>query len=269
MGLNMSFGLNMSMGLNTSLKHSMISTGSSPFDNLIPADSQSHAADDYGDANDDYNYDDNGDAFDNYVDANNSDPLINEFNIPNNLSNEQNMVAKSSTAVVLDALCESDAFVNGGEYEYFSLQALEKITKGNLWAGSTHWKKTQQSKNKITTEESDETRTKRKRDIEVRSYVDFFSNSFEQLESLINQNCISKEKSESLLLSNAVKQKQSRELNLLPPDAGIGVEQFSKLFLRPKAKTIDAANSSSKERKTVGKIISKAHKTCFEYFFNI
>lgn len=262
----MSFGLNMSLGLNASLKHSMISTGSSPFDDLIPSDSQSHAPDDYGAAHDDYDYDDNGDAFDNYVDANTSDPLNNEFNTQNILSTEQNLVTKSSTAVILDALCASEAFVNGGEYEYFSLQALEKITKGNLWAGSTHWKKTQQNKKKCTTEENDETRTKRKRDTEVRSYLDFFTNSFEELESLINQNCISEEESKSLLLSNAVKQKQSRELNLLPPDAGIGIEQFSKLFLRPKAKTIDAASSSLKEGKTVGKIILSHCETCFEYF---
>ena len=54
----------------------------------------------------------------------------------------------SNTKVLLDALCNGDAFYEGGvdaggnsDYAFFDMKKFEKATDGNLWAGSQHWKK--------------------------------------------------------------------------------------------------------------------------------
>lgn len=53
----------------------------------------------------------------------------------------------NNTKVLLDALCDGDAFYEGGasggngDYAFFDMKKLERATDGNLWAGSQHWKK--------------------------------------------------------------------------------------------------------------------------------
>jgi hypothetical protein len=52
----------------------------------------------------------------------------------------------NNTKVLLDALCDGDAFYEGasggnGDYAYFDMKKFERATDGNLWAGSQHWKK--------------------------------------------------------------------------------------------------------------------------------
>lgn len=52
----------------------------------------------------------------------------------------------TNTKVLLDALCNSDLFYEGGsggqsDYAFFDMKKFEKATDGNLWAGSQHWKK--------------------------------------------------------------------------------------------------------------------------------
>jgi len=53
----------------------------------------------------------------------------------------------NNTKVLLDALCDGDAFYDGGvaggngDYAFFDMKKFERATDGNLWAGSQHWKK--------------------------------------------------------------------------------------------------------------------------------
>lgn len=52
----------------------------------------------------------------------------------------------TNTKVLLDTLCNSDLFYEGGsggqsDYAFFDMKKFEKATDGNLWAGSQHWKK--------------------------------------------------------------------------------------------------------------------------------
>jgi hypothetical protein len=53
----------------------------------------------------------------------------------------------NNTKVLLDALCDGDAFYDGGvaggngDYAFFDMKKFEMATDGNLWAGSQHWKK--------------------------------------------------------------------------------------------------------------------------------
>ena len=172
------------------------------------------------------------------------------------------MRTRTTTTALLDAICSSDALIAGGEFEYFNSDTLDKITKGNMWAGSEHWKKTDKIRSKKQKEaaaaKKPSTRKKRASKKE-RAFVDLKCSSPTCLDALINDKPKPKgrSKNDPLLLTKAVLSKQEKNDNLLPPDAGVGIEQLSKLFMRPDAavqprKTPADGSPSDLPRKSVG-----------------
>ena len=172
------------------------------------------------------------------------------------------MRTRTTTTALLDAICSSDALIAGGEFEYFDSDTLDKITKGNMWAGSEHWKKTDKIRSKKQKEAAATKKplTRRKRaSKKERAFVDLACTSTSCLDALINDKPKPKgrSKNDPLLLTKAVLSKQEKNDNLLPPDAGVGIEQLSKLFMRPDAavqprKAPADGSSSDLPRKSVG-----------------
>lgn len=150
------------------------------------------------------------------------------------------MRTRTTTTALLDAICSSDALIAGGEFEYFDSDTLDKITKGNMWAGSEHWKKTDKIRSKKQKEAAatNKKSTRKKRaSKKERAFVDLTCSSLSCLDALINDKPKPKgrSKNDPLLLSKAIISKQEKSDNLLPPDAGVGIEQLSRLFMRPDA----------------------------------
>ena len=172
------------------------------------------------------------------------------------------MRTRTTTTALLDAICSSDALIAGGEFEYFDSDTLDKITKGNMWAGSEHWKKTDKIRSKKQKEAAAAKKpsTRKKRASKKgRAFVDLKCSSSSCLDALINDKPKPKgrSKNDPLLLTKAVLSKQEKNDNLLPPDAGVGIEQLSKLFMRPDAavqprKTPADGSPSDLPRKSVG-----------------
>lgn len=149
------------------------------------------------------------------------------------------MRTRATTAALLDAICSSDALGAGGEFEYFNSDTLDRITKGNLWAGSEHWKKTDKIRTRKQKEESEMRRKKRpsrKKASRERAFLDLRAPSQSLVDGLINSKpAKGRTKSDPLRLTKAAIQKQEKNVNLLPLDAGVGLDQLSRLFMRPEA----------------------------------
>ena len=154
------------------------------------------------------------------------------------------MKNKASTTFLLDALCSSDAFADGGEYEYFSQAALEKVTSGNLWAGSAHWKKTEKIRSKRAKQSIEHPKEVKKKPPKERIFLDLTVSSFPSVDVLLEKEKPKKARSDPLQLTQASLKKQKKIKNLLPPDAGIYIGQLSRLFMRPN----DTLRSSTKEK---------------------
>jgi len=167
------------------------------------------------------------------------------------------MPPKSSTTLKLNALCSSAALGGGGDYDYFNPDFLEKITSGNQWAGSSHWTKRERLRRKraAKVEKKESTSTpNRKKTQKERSCVSISSSRPSCLDGLFQKKKSSRKgKSDTLQLSQAAKKKQLTIDNLLPPDAGIGIEQLSCLFLRPNAAVKPVGRDMKDSRKNVGK----------------
>uniref|UniRef100_A0A6T7G3N6 Condensin complex subunit 2 n=1 Tax=Attheya septentrionalis TaxID=420275 RepID=A0A6T7G3N6_9STRA len=161
--------------------------------------------------------------------------------------NPGSAMVHNSTAVLLDALCTGDAFSGGGEYDYFNVAALEKLTTGNIWAGSAHWKKTEKVRHRKEAEAENTKQANKKKTKKERIMVDFTNPP--QIDELLKTRKITKSGSDPLQLTKVAKQKHTKSNNVLPPDAGIGIDQLSRLFLRPTAgvRPVD----SYKSRKSV------------------
>jgi condensin complex subunit 2 len=147
---------------------------------------------------------------------------------------------QEQTGALLDALYAEIGSQN--DYQYFSQQSLDRLA-GNQWAGSLHWKTSSWQKKKTSATVDDKktkaTTTTRKK---KRSFVDFTlpsSSDFLQKPA----------KPSSIVLSTAIQTKYGKADNLLPLDAGMTVQELTKLFLRPSAVIKPATTNSSK---TVG-----------------
>ncbi len=146
---------------------------------------------------------------------------------------------------------------------------MELIIGGYQWAGCAHWKKSSRVRSKPKrlessvqeepTKKRDQKRKKRKevtKDPQTKVLIDL-NTCTKCLEHLL----IDKKKSrgkktvkfDSSQFTAAMINKYSKERNILPQDAEIGVKQFSTLFMRPDT-TISELNSGSQiSRKSVGK----------------
>ena len=297
MGMNasrISMGLNasrMSMGCTMNAQHSQIglmgginntclSTSSENQNDshgatdTIGENEPQYAPDDYGCEDDGYD-NDGGDTYDEFGENTNSefnstefgDLTMNDAAIPGTKTN--------TTAHLLDALCESDVLTNGGEYGYFNTAALEKITAGDQWMGSAHWKRSDRLRKKqITRKQQQEqkkepSKGKRNQKRKARMVkenkavpIQIVPIDHEFINSLLKKSSSGKKgKSDPTVLTKAARQKLSNDRNILSSDAGVNINHLTKLFMRP--------NSVISSRKTELRDCSgKFHENISFLFFN-
>jgi condensin complex subunit 2 len=194
----------------------------------------------------------------------------------------------SQATVLLDAIASGkiSTFQSSNPYEYFNSQALYNLSSmpgGNLWAGAEHWKKMSSSTIKrrkpgmagAGVEDVTATATKpgvdgkktRGRKAKAgnsdRPVLVDITRPVENLEEILRKPKKSGGKSKTaggndpFLLTKTMKAKYGKIDNLLPLDAGLGIEQLTSLFLRPSTNLADVAtqksiNETGVRRKTVG-----------------
>jgi condensin complex subunit 2 len=227
-------------------------------------DDDGYAAPDWGGGGDD---EDNDFAFTDFVTADENGARYSSISFQNESVVEEaaptrTMATRSATTVVLDALCSGETLQGGNDYEFFSTEALDKLlTSGNNeWAGAAHWKKGDALRKKKTAAAAAAKKKKNKKKQSNKKkktnqvFVDL-STPPPDMKDILRQPPKKKKKgaADPLQLSNAMLTKYDKTDNLLPPDAGIGIEALSTLFLRPN--DVMRGGSSNKENggKTVGK----------------
>jgi len=222
-----------------------------------PDDDDYGGGDDYEDQNENQVFDDFA-AMDDNVERYSSSSFANA-----NLSHDEfptSFSKEGSSAInLLDSICSGEALNRQcSEYDYFNAAALEKLTSGNQWAGSAHWKKSERLSKKVigvTNETPKDNKRKTKKNIIERTHIDLTSSCHECLHSLVKKAKAKSgrsTKTDQFRLSVALKQKYGKERNILPLDAGISVKQLSTLFMRPKACLTQPYNASDLPRKNVG-----------------
>lgn len=201
-------------------------------------DADEYAADDFGGDDDD----DDGDfGFDDFI---NNDANGDRYSSIS-FQNEPFLDAAggaTQTAALLDALCSSEMSQN--DYEFFSQDTLEKLSQGNHWAGSQHWKKVSNLRKKEVKPKATKKKASKKK--KKQSIIDFAAN-VSSMDDLLKPAQKNKRGTDPIQLSKAMKTKYSKADNVLPLDAGMGIDQLSKLFLRPTAVVRHATKN-----KTVG-----------------
>lgn len=212
-------------------------------------DGDSYAADDFGGnddgADDDFGFSDFIAADENgarYSSISFQDEAFVDDGPPGTLS------TKATTTALLDAICSGNN-LGGNDYEFFDAAMVEKLTTGNVWAGSAHWKKTERLRRKRAPPA--EPKLCKKKDSTKRVLVDLSKPPC--LDDILRAPPKSKRRADPLQLSKATKIKYGKADNLLPPDAGIGIEQLSTLFLRPNTVLRKA---DEKKVKTVGTFVT-------------
>ena len=259
MGVNASY---MSMGLTMTAQHSQVgmmgvnntfnsSTSaekqieSHNIHDPINEDEARYAPDDYDCGDDGYN--DGSDTFEDFG----AGGASNEFNDMQFGKEDINGIQVTSsgtntTVHLLDALCESDALTQGGEYSYFNATALEKITSGDQWMGSAHWKRSDRLRKKQMArkqqKEQDEGKMKEKivskRKVrtgeDTRCSIQISCTGHECVDALLKKTVSGKKgKSNPTLLTKAARHKLAKDRNILSSDAGVNINHLTKLFMRP------------------------------------
>ena len=227
------------------LERSRISQASFAKDMSMSQEGDSYAADDFGGdddgADDDFGFshfiaeDENGAR---YSSISFHDEVFVDDRPPGTLS------SKASTTALLDAICSGNN-LGGNDYEFFDAATVEKLTNGNVWAGSAHWKKTERLRRRRTPPA--EPKKRKKKDSTKQVLVDLSQPPC--LDDVLRAPPKSKRGADPLQLSKVTKTKYGKADNLLPPDAGIGIEQLSTLFLRPNTVL---GKADDKKVKTVG-----------------
>lgn len=212
----------------------------------------SYAADDFGGGDDDDD-DDNDFGFSDFIAADENGERYSSISFQDEAFVDDtppgSTNAKANTTALLDAICSGEA-LGGNDYEFFNAATVEKLTTGNVWAGSAHWKKTEKlRKKRAAPTKKGSKKQKRKPTTKKRGYVDLSKPPC--LDDVLRAAPKSKRGTDPLQLSKAAKTKHSKADNLLPPDAGIGIEQLSTLFLRPNT-VLGKMNDTREKAKTVG-----------------
>jgi condensin complex subunit 2 len=185
----------------------------------------------------------------------------------------------SQATVLLDAIAAGHISGSQSNYEYFNKKALETMIlqgNGNQWAGAAHWKKMQPKRkpNKkagATTDDSQESTsttttktTKKKKGGRTNKtkrgggiVVDISKPALADIKDILKKAPKGKKGSSNpLQMTKAAISKASKNENLLPLDAGIKVENFTSLFLRPNTNVHDisaaAQSSASMPTRQVG-----------------
>lgn len=207
---------------------------------------QDYAADDYGaDDDDDDDHDDDADfGFDNFIHNDANAERYSSISFQNETFLEETQLSKTTSAL-LNALC-SDMTQN--DYQFFSQETLDKL--GNSWAGAAHWKrsinlkkvtdKKNSNDNAAVTKSATKKTTKKKQAFVNFDVADVSSMTASAVAALLKPATATIKRGGSATndptqLSKAMITKYSKADNVLPLDAGMGIEQLSKLFLRPNA----------------------------------
>ena len=186
--------------------------------------------------------DDDGDmGFDNFMaNMDDNEPRFSSVSFRESFATGHNIISGndnkvSQEDVLLDAICSGNV-LGSGQYSYFDSQALETAMAGNLWAGATHWKRTEPtSRRRQEKEKKSKTTIKRTKKSKAKgaTFVDLTAKPV--LEDILRKPPTGKRGVNPLQLSKAMVTKHTKENNLLPPDSGMGVDKLAGLFLRPNA----------------------------------
>jgi condensin complex subunit 2 len=188
-------------------------------------DDQEYGEDDYGGDNDDYGFDqfilNDGDRFSSL-----------SFHSETQFTDDSQ--GCKATTELLNSLCSE---MTQNDYQFFSQETLSKL--GNSWAGAAHWKKVAKlnkgDKRNNGSESNEGSTQEKKKAAKKIKFIDFNSD-VSGFSSLIEKHKVtSKRGADATLLSKAVTKKYEKEDHILPLDAGMGIDQLSKLFLRPNA----------------------------------
>ncbi len=226
--------------------------------------------DDYGGGDDDYDDEDDG-AFENFVAMDDHAEKYASDSFRNDLTQDGfvdrtasiSTIENSGPTTFLDEICASDALTQGTDFNYFNPELIEKLTSGNQWAGSAHWKKSQSLRPKKIPKKTDvgkapkKSKQKRKstKESNKKQLVDLTLDSYDEcLKSLLGTKNKGAKK-DQCTMTKATKQKCGRDRNLLPFDAGMTAKHFTEFFMRPGASlslTEGAGTSAAESNKTVG-----------------
>jgi condensin complex subunit 2 len=177
----------------------------------------------------------------------------------------------SQASVLLDAIASGHISTQQhNHYEYFNSQALKNLSSGNLWAGAEHWKKMTSSRRrkdgscvKINNVHDEAlTASKKKKGLKGKTKSSSTSNTFslvslstpiENLELMLEKPKLKHGKNDTdpLQFTKAMRTKHSNIDNLLPMDAGLGVQEFITLFSRPNVNLVDFVKTKSHEADTM------------------
>jgi condensin complex subunit 2 len=200
--------------------------------NLDSPESGGYAAPDFGGGDDDDDYDAFGDddfgngPLDNILGVADSDGARFSLESPEHEDSTWETPENQATTVLLDAIASNSSFFEGSsDAEFINSQTLSQVMDRNQWAGAMHWKASHRKKQAIKTP-SKAGKTPRKKASKDRCLATLDPPN---LKDVLKK----PPKKSQLQLSKAVVTKHRRNDNLLPFDAGIGVEELTKLFLLP------------------------------------
>jgi condensin complex subunit 2 len=204
----------------------------------LPDDGDDYAPDDFGGGNDDY--DDYGGAelvFDDIEVTNGVCSVPTPSADRRDKAAEQSLFASPSQATshLLDKISSSSHVLATSDYEFLSA----RIMKDNAWAGATFWKRKEKRKAKSAVDDSkaEKAAPKKRASRKKKQTKGFVFDAVPDLSDILV-----KPKKQLLQWSRAVINKHSKEDNLLPLDAGFGVEKLSQLFLRPDMTMLSSTN---------------------------
>lgn len=207
-------------------------------------DEHEFAPDDFGGHNDDDDLE-----FTDFIAADENGDRYSSISFQNEPHEDYAVLGQTTTFAMLNSLFAGDA-LGGNEYQFYSQATLEKLSQGNNWAGSQHWKKTDRIRRKCAQSLKAET-PKRKKPTKERVFVNLSAPI--DMGDTIEPAVRNKRGIDPIQLSKAMKAKYSKCYNLLPLDACFGVKQLSTLFLRPNAVVRPSnAKAADQVNKTVG-----------------
>lgn len=205
----------------------------------LPDDGVRYAPDDFGGGDDDCDdYGGTALVFDDVEVADGVPPIPSPRVDHRDKSVELPFLASSSQATshLLDKISSSSHVLATSDYEFLSARMMQD----NAWAGAAFWKRKEKRKAKATAVDATvEKPAPKKRASRKKQQTKGFV--FDVVPDL--SDILVKPKKQLLQWSRAVINKHSKEDNLLPLDAGFGVEKLSQLFLRPDMTMLSTSNS--------------------------
>ena len=181
---------------------------------------------------------------------------------------EENFTERQSynnTKVLLDALCDGDAFYDDGagrnsDYTFFDMKKFEKATNGNLWAGAQHWKKapsisksqgsaTEKRKVMFLDDGAGAEKKTKKSAKKDPVFIDFTLSP--DSESVFENKKTKGKGARKKTSSDPFQMPKTNKDFLLPPDANVKASALTRLFSRPNA-VVQKPNS------TPGKALGKS-----------